>query len=57
MESGQSAGEIDDVMVKDPCCNIYFAKRDGLHLKMDGKDLYFCSQECRDKFVEKQSKK
>lgn len=54
--SGKRAGEIDDVMVKDPYCNVYFTKKDGLHLKIDGKDLYFCSKECRDKFVEKHSK-
>ena len=39
----KKAGEIDDVMVKDPYCEIYFPKKDGVHLKIDGKDLYFCS--------------
>jgi len=43
--------EIDDVMVKDPLCNVYFAKKRGVHLKADGEDLYFCSTECRDQFV------
>ena len=53
---GNTAGEIDDVMIKDPFCEIYFPKKDGVHLRIDGKDLYFCSKECRDKFVEKYSK-
>ena len=27
--------------VKDPYCEIYFAKRDGVHLNIRGKDVYF----------------
>jgi len=46
-----AAGEIDDIMVKDPSCGIYFPKRDGVHLQHKGKDLYFCSEACRDKFI------
>lgn len=48
---------IDDVMVKDPYCGVYFPRRDGVPLKVDGKDLYFCSNECRDKFIASQGKK
>ena len=43
--------KIDDVMVKDPCCQVYFPKRDGIHLRFKGEDLYFCSDTCRDRFV------
>jgi uncharacterized protein len=50
-------GQIDDVMIKDPYCEIYFPRKDGVHLRTNGKDLYFCSTECRDKFVEKYAKK
>ena len=53
---GKKAAEIDDIMVKDPFCEVYFPKRDGVHLKADGKDLYFCSTECRDKYRASQSK-
>ncbi len=53
--NGKTVGEIDDIMIKDPFCNTYFPKRDGVHLKADGKDLYFCSAECRDKFIESRS--
>lgn len=49
----KKTGEIDDVMVKDPYCEVYFAKRDGVHLNIKGKDVYFCSIECKDKFLEK----
>ena len=55
--AGETAGEIDDVMVKDPFCQAYFPKRNGVRLKANGEDLYFCSQECRDKFVEVRNKK
>jgi YHS domain-containing protein len=53
----KTAAEIDDVMIKDPFCNVYFPKRDGVRLNLDGKDLYFCSAECRDKFMAAHSKK
>jgi YHS domain-containing protein len=53
---GKTAAEIDDLMVKDPFCEVYFPKRDAVHLKVDGKDLYFCSTECRDNYVASQSK-
>jgi len=43
--------EIDDVMVKDPYCEVYFPKRKGVHLRNNGVDLFFCSNECKDKFV------
>jgi len=51
----KSAGEIDDVMIKDPFCEMYFPKRDGVHQKLDGEDLYFCSAECRDKYMASRS--
>ena len=55
--SSEDVKEIDDVMIKDPLCEIYFPKKDGVHLRSDGKDLYFCSKACRDKFVNLHSQK
>jgi YHS domain-containing protein len=52
----KKAGDIDNVMVKDPYCEVYFAKKDGVHLNIKGKDVYFCSTECKDKFLEQQTK-
>lgn len=46
------AGEIDDVMIKDPLCGVYFPKRDGVCLKHKGVELFFCSTECKDRFLE-----
>ena len=42
---------IDDIMVKDPVCGVYFPKRDGIGLTYKGEELYFCSQECKAKFL------
>jgi len=47
---------IDNVMVQDPYCDIYFAKRDAVHLSFKGRDHYFCSKECKDKFLEQQTR-
>jgi hypothetical protein len=48
---GREAGRIDDIMVKDPQCGTYFARRDGVVLRHGERDLLFCSRECRDKFL------
>ncbi len=44
-------GRIDDVMVKDPQCGTYVARRDGIVAKTPEGDLVFCSRECRDKYL------
>jgi len=44
------AAEIDDDMVKDPYCGVYFAKRDGVLLRHQGQDIYFCSETCKEKY-------
>ena len=51
MKGGEEPSQIDDVMVKDPYCNVYFPKRDGVHVRIKGEDLYFCSETCRDRFL------
>jgi len=55
--SDRAAGQIDDVMIKDPYCKAYFPKRDAVQLNLNGTDLYFCSKECRDQYLAGQSKK
>jgi YHS domain-containing protein len=49
--AGRSARQVDDVMIKDPFCEAYFPERDAVHLNLDGKDLHFCSVECKDKYL------
>lgn len=53
-ERGQrptAAGEVDDVLIQDPVCQTYFAQRNGVHLRHDGQDLYFCSTQCRERYL------
>ncbi|MGD8243410.1 MAG: hypothetical protein PVF59_11305 [Desulfobacterales bacterium] len=47
-----AAGEVDDVLIQDPVCQTYFARRNGVHLRHDGQDLYFCSNRCRERFLD-----
>ena len=42
---------IDDVMVKDPVCGIYFPQREGVELRRGGQTFLFCSAACRDRFL------
>ena len=46
--------EIEDVMIKDPHCQTYFPKRQGISAIISGKEVFFCSKECRDKYLGKQ---
>jgi len=55
--SGKNTTEITDVMIKDPFCEVYFPKRNGVHLNFSGKDLYFCSDQCKDKYLAARSDK
>ncbi len=50
IDSGK-VGEIDDVMIKDPYCEMYFPKRKGIHKKIGGEDFYFCSSDCMNKYL------
>lgn len=43
--------EIDDVMVKDPVCGIYFPRREGVRLRHGDQTHVFCSTACRDRFM------
>jgi YHS domain-containing protein len=54
---GKPPREIQDEMVEDPMCKVYLPKRQALVEKgADGKMHYFCSPECRDKFIEQTKK-
>ena len=41
-----------EVMVKDPICGTYVSTDSEIRVKEGQKVLYFCSYECRDKFLE-----
>jgi uncharacterized protein len=48
--------KIDDVMIKDPVCGIYFPRREGVELRQGGQTYLFCSGACRDRFTEEQKR-
>lgn len=50
--SARPAGEIDDIMIKCPACETYFPGRNGVRDTIGGRDLTFCSPECRDHYRE-----
>jgi YHS domain-containing protein len=55
-QKGRHNPKIDDVMIKDPVCGIYFPRREGVELQQGGQSYLFCSSACRDRFVERQKK-
>lgn len=49
---GRAGGEIEDDMVQDPQCGLWLTRRNSVALHKDGREYHFCSEECRDRFVE-----
>jgi len=47
-----SSQRLSGAMVKDEFCNTYLPKEDALKEIIEGKEFYFCSDECRRKFLE-----
>lgn len=45
------AREIRGVMVKDEVCNTYIPREEALREVRDGREHFFCSEECRKKFL------
>ena len=51
-ESGnREALQPQDILVEDPICKVCVPKKQALTLQDDDKVIYFCSTECRDKFL------
>jgi YHS domain-containing protein len=44
---------VSDVLVEDPVCHILVPKGQAIHLQHQGSMVYFCSEECCNKFIEK----
>lgn len=47
-QTKKSAG----LMVKDEICNTYLPKEEAIKEIIEGKEYFFCSKECRQKFLE-----
>ncbi|OGP53274.1 MAG: hypothetical protein A2162_04190 [Deltaproteobacteria bacterium RBG_13_52_11b] len=39
-------------LVQDPCCQTYIPKRSAIKKKLEGKDYYFCNQQCLRNYLE-----
>ncbi len=52
----QPADQVDDVMIKDPFCGTYFPKREGVQLQINGDEIFFCSEKCRNGYVGQKTK-
>jgi uncharacterized protein len=48
----QKSKQISGLMVKDSVCNTYLPKEDAIKEIVEGKEYFFCSKECRQKFLE-----
>lgn len=53
--SNQEIGPADDELIQDPYCKIYFPKREGVNIRWNGRDLSFCSHDCKERFLSSQS--
>jgi YHS domain-containing protein len=54
-ESPDSSGLVaSDILKEDPVCNTLIPTREAFTLKNNGKTLYFCSSNCRRKFITSQ---
>lgn len=45
-----SGGQLDDILIKCPKCDLHFPKAQGCALVDAGRSYYFCSTRCRDRF-------
>jgi len=51
--SGPRLNSNPEDLVKDPVCGVYLPRKEALALTVDGRVLYFCSEKCRRKFLNK----
>lgn len=49
----QPPRQISRTMVKDEVCHMYLPKEDAVRDIADGREVYFCSRDCRKKFFER----
>ena len=50
-KANNSGTQTHDVLVEDPICKVCVPKKQAVVLNEDGKTIYFCSPECREKFI------
>lgn len=55
----KEAGELpaSDVLMEDPVCKSLVPMQQAITLQHDGSTYYFCSEKCRDAFIDQQGEK
>lgn len=53
----RNGSDSDAELIRDPQCGAYFMKQKGVKGIVEGKAIYFCSQECCDRYHEGRSAK
>jgi uncharacterized protein len=56
-KASQKPNSKPGIMVKDEVCNTYLPKEEAIKEIYKGKEYYFCSNECRQKFLDSKKKK
>ena len=54
IEPREPNGVIDE-MVQDPVCKTYIPRREAFKKKVDGEDVFFCSEACASKYQGRKS--
>jgi YHS domain-containing protein len=55
--SGQTPDQIDDIMVQDPACGTYLPRNEAIKAKIGGRQHFFCSAECKQRYLKTYQKK
>ncbi len=50
-EDSSVASSEDTELIRDPHCGTYFLRQRGVEARINGQKVYFCSEECRDKYM------
>ncbi len=53
LDASEDSTSRDTELVKDPQCGTYFLKQRGVKATVGGRELTFCSEECRSKYLER----
>jgi YHS domain-containing protein len=52
----QETARLSGVMVKDEACQTYLPRNEALRDVIDGREYFFCSKDCRQKFLDERKR-
>ncbi len=55
-QSPRPKPRLSGMMVKDEACDTYIPKEEALREVIDGREYFFCSKDCRKKFLEQRKR-